>query len=67
MAHWYTADPHFGHEAILAHAGRPFRSIDHMDATLIERMWSRTKSNSATHGAPTRTASILSTRKNAPS
>ena len=41
MAHWYTADPHFGHDAILAHAGRPFRSIEHMDATLIERMWSR--------------------------
>lgn len=41
MAHWYTADPHFGHEAILAHAARPFRSIEHMDATLIERMWSR--------------------------
>jgi calcineurin-like phosphoesterase family protein len=41
MAHWYTADPHFGHEAILAHAERPFRSIEHMDATLIERMWSR--------------------------
>lgn len=41
MAHWYTADPHFGHEAILTHAERPFRSIEHMDATLIERMWSR--------------------------
>ena len=41
MAHWYTADPHFGHEAILAHAGRPFRSIEHMDATMIERLWTR--------------------------
>lgn len=39
MTHWYTADPHFGHESIIANARRPFRNVDHMAAVLIERLW----------------------------
>ena len=35
MAHWYTADPHFGHEAILRHCARPFGSAAAMDAALL--------------------------------
>ena len=38
--HWYTADLHLGHEAIIRLAGRPFRSAAHMDAALIENLWS---------------------------
>jgi calcineurin-like phosphoesterase family protein len=38
--HWYTADLHFGHEAIIRLSGRPFRSAAHMDAVLIENLWS---------------------------
>lgn len=35
MAHWYTADPHFGHDGILGFQKRPFRSVKEMDATII--------------------------------
>ena len=35
MAHWYTADPHFGHNNILKFQKRPFRSITQMDTALI--------------------------------
>lgn len=41
MAHWYTADTHFGHEKVIALCGRPFRNAGHMDAALIENLWSK--------------------------
>jgi calcineurin-like phosphoesterase family protein len=41
MAHWFTADPHFGHDNIVASCARPFRDAEHMTAVLIERLWER--------------------------
>lgn len=41
MTHWYTADTHFGHENILKHSGRPFKSANHMDAVLLENLASK--------------------------
>ena len=41
MAHWYTADLHFGHEAIIGFCKRPFRSASHMDGALLENLWSK--------------------------
>lgn len=41
MINWYTADTHFGHENIIMHSGRPFRSASHMDAVLLENLASR--------------------------
>lgn len=35
MTHWYTADTHFGHENIIKHCARPFKSANHMDAAII--------------------------------
>lgn len=35
MAHWYTADPHFGHENIITYCNRPFRDADEMDAAIL--------------------------------
>lgn len=37
MKTWFTADTHFGHEAIIGHARRPFVSLEAMDAELIAR------------------------------
>jgi calcineurin-like phosphoesterase family protein len=34
MAHWYTADTHFGHENIIKFCKRPFNSVGMMDAVL---------------------------------
>lgn len=36
-ATWFTADWHFGHQNICRLAGRPFASIDEMNAELISR------------------------------
>jgi calcineurin-like phosphoesterase family protein len=33
---WFTADTHFGHEAILRHCSRPFASIAEMDEFIID-------------------------------
>ena len=44
---WYTADLHLGHEAITRPSGRPFRSAAHMDAALIENLWSRAGADDA--------------------
>ena len=41
MAHWYTADLHFGHDSIVANAQRPFRDASPMDSVLIERLWEK--------------------------
>lgn len=43
MAVWYTADLHFGHARIIELCGRPFESVDHMDAELIRRWNARVK------------------------
>ena len=45
--HWYTADLHLGHEAIIRLSGRPFRSAAHMDAVLIENLWARVGADDA--------------------
>ena len=34
---FYTADPHFGYEPVIAQTGRPFNSVQEMDAELIRR------------------------------
>ena len=41
MPHWFTADPHFGHENIVASCARPFRDAEHMTAVQLERLWER--------------------------
>lgn len=41
MTVWYTADLHFGHDNILSHSARPFRDVQHMDASLLETLWSK--------------------------
>ncbi|MGZ2258544.1 metallophosphoesterase [Roseobacter sp. A03A-229] len=41
MTNWYTADTHFGHENIIKHCDRPFKSANHMDAVLLENLSSR--------------------------
>lgn len=41
---FFTADMHFGHEAIIKHANRPFSSIDDMDNFLIEK-WNEVVTN----------------------
>jgi calcineurin-like phosphoesterase family protein len=33
---WFVADTHFGHANIIKHSGRPFDSVEEMDACLIE-------------------------------
>lgn len=37
MTHWYTADLHFGHEAIIQHCNRPFASADEMERVLLRK------------------------------
>jgi len=34
LVHWYTADPHFGHDNIIKFCNRPFRSTSEMDAVI---------------------------------
>jgi calcineurin-like phosphoesterase family protein len=34
---WFTADSHFGHEAIIRHCDRPFTSVEEMDEALIDK------------------------------
>lgn len=36
MTNFYTADPHFGHESVIKFCGRPFGSVDEMDATILQ-------------------------------
>lgn len=35
MANWYTADPHFGHEAIIGLCNRPFHNANRMGTVLL--------------------------------
>ncbi|WP_299425818.1 metallophosphoesterase [uncultured Shimia sp.] len=39
MKNWYTADCHFGHGNVIKFCGRPFETVDEMDAAIIENMW----------------------------
>lgn len=32
---WFTADTHFGHDAVIAHGNRPWDSVDEMDEGLV--------------------------------
>ncbi|WP_227271585.1 hypothetical protein [Roseobacter weihaiensis] len=41
MAHWYTADTHFGHENIITFCNRPFANTDDMDATMLKNLADR--------------------------
>jgi len=43
MSTFVTADPHFGHERIIALCRRPFASVDEMNRVLIERWNERVK------------------------
>ncbi len=38
---FFTADPHFGHEKIIRHCNRPFRSAEEMYRRLIQN-WNNT-------------------------
>lgn len=38
---WFSADLHFGHEAVLRHSARPFADVEEMNESLIET-WNRT-------------------------
>lgn len=41
MTHWYSADPHFGHDNIIKLCNRPFPSIAEMDAAILANYTSR--------------------------
>ncbi|MEP3668989.1 MAG: metallophosphoesterase [Roseibium sp.] len=38
MAHFYTADPHFGHAKIIPLCNRPFKNLDEMNAALLDNL-----------------------------
>ena len=42
---WFTADFHFGHNNIIRYCNRPFRSVEEMDQTIIERLNAPVKAN----------------------
>lgn len=43
MTIWYTADTHFAHENVIKFCGRPFSSVEEMDAILIANMCARVR------------------------
>ncbi len=43
MKYWFTADLHMGHKNIIKYCGRPFKSLDHMNKTLIRKWNSRVR------------------------
>ncbi len=49
MAHFYTADLHFGHTRISELSGRPFTSVDEMNETLISRWNARVTDDDTVH------------------
>jgi calcineurin-like phosphoesterase family protein len=42
---WFTADFHFGHNNIIRYCNRPFRSVEEMDQTILERLNVSVKAN----------------------
>lgn len=38
MVNWYTADPHFGHDAIIGLCNRPFRNANRMGTVLLDNL-----------------------------
>ena len=41
--HWLVSDTHFGHENIIAYAGRPFTSAGQMDAYMVDQWNARVR------------------------
>ena len=41
MAHWYTADTHFGHENVIRFCNRPFANTADMDVTMLKNLADR--------------------------
>lgn len=46
---WFTADFHFGHNNIIRYCNRPFRSVEEMDQTILERLNASVKPNDTLH------------------
>ena len=36
MSTYFTADPHFGHARIIQHCKRPFKTVEEMDANIVD-------------------------------
>jgi calcineurin-like phosphoesterase family protein len=45
MNTWWTSDFHFNHFNIIAYTGRPFKSVEEMNSTIINRFNERVKEN----------------------
>ena len=43
MNYWFTSDYHLGHENIIKYTGRPFKSLYHMDESIIKTHNERVK------------------------
>lgn len=43
MKNWYTADPHFFHQAIIRHCNRPFANFDEMNDAIMKNLLKHVK------------------------